>query len=235
MEVLYSFINIPFILIIGVIVFILVLSNIHNKKLKIDLISSISISVIIMFASLFMMITFPPMIIIIIITIIVWITIQLFISFRNKLILLRNNKKEIYIRDIEVDYSPAVLFYLINNKLETKVVLPATILNLCANKIIKLEENQDVCLNCGKLVHEQASTSTTGKSKIVAGVLGILLGTFGIHNFYLGYTGKALAQLLLTVLTCGLLSPIIGIWGLIEGILILTGSINEDADGNELI
>ena len=99
----------------------------------------------------------------------------------------------------------------------------------------KLEENQDVCLNCGKLVHEQASTSTTGKSKIVAGVLGILLGTFGIHNFYLGYNGKALAQLLLTVLTCGLLSPIIGIWGLIEGILILTGSINEDADGNELI
>ena len=99
----------------------------------------------------------------------------------------------------------------------------------------KLEENQDVCLNCGKLVHEQASTSTTGKSKIVAGVLGILLGTFCIHNFYLGYTGKALAQLLLTVLTCGLLSPIIGIWGLIEGILILTGSINEDADGNELI
>ena len=99
----------------------------------------------------------------------------------------------------------------------------------------KLEENQDVCLNCGKLVHEQTSTSTTGKSKIVAGVLGILLGTFGIHNFYLGYTGKALAQLLLTVLTCGLLSPIIAIWGLIEGILILTGSINEDADGNELI
>ena len=99
----------------------------------------------------------------------------------------------------------------------------------------KLEENQDVCLNCGKLVHEQTSTSTTGKSKIVAGVLGILLGTFGIHNFYLDYTGKALAQLLLTVLTCGLLSPIIGIWGLIEGILILTGSINEDADGNELI
>lgn len=97
----------------------------------------------------------------------------------------------------------------------------------------KLEENQDVCLNCGKLVKE--STSTTGKSKIVAGVLGILLGTFGIHNFYLGYTGKALAQLLLTVLTCGLLSPIIGIWGLIEGILILTGSINEDADGNELM
>lgn len=147
MEVLYSFINIPFILIIGVIVFILVLSNIHNKKLKIDLISSISISVIIMFASLFMMITFPPMIIIIIITIIVWITIQLFISFRNKLILLRNNKKEIYIRDIEVDYSPAVLFYLINNKLETKVVLPATILNLCANKIIKLEENQEGYIN----------------------------------------------------------------------------------------
>ena len=99
----------------------------------------------------------------------------------------------------------------------------------------KLEDNQDVCLNCGKLVREKTSTSDTGKSKIVAGILGILLGMFGVHNFYLGYTGKATAQLLLTVLSCGILSPIIGIWGLIEGVLILTGSISEDGDGNTLV
>lgn len=36
------------------------------------------------------------------------------------------------------------------------------------------------------------------KSKIVAGLLGLFLGTLGVHNFYLGYTGKAVAQLLLT-------------------------------------
>ena len=38
------------------------------------------------------------------------------------------------------------------------------------------------------------------KSRIVAGVFGIVLGALGVHNFYLGYTGKAVGQLLLTLL-----------------------------------
>lgn len=69
------------------------------------------------------------------------------------------------------------------------------------------------------------------KSKIAAGLLGIFLGSFGVHNFYLGYTGKAVAQLLITLLTCGFGAFISSIWGLVEGILILTGSINVDANG----
>ena len=69
------------------------------------------------------------------------------------------------------------------------------------------------------------------KSKIAAGILGILIGALGIHNFYLGYTGKGIAQLLITVLSFGILAFIPAIWGLIEGILILTGSINVDASG----
>ena len=72
------------------------------------------------------------------------------------------------------------------------------------------------------------------KSKIAAGILGILLGALGVHNFYLGYTGKGIAQLLITVLTCGWGSIFSGIWGLIEGILILTGSINVDGSGRPL-
>ena len=66
------------------------------------------------------------------------------------------------------------------------------------------------------------------KSKLAAGLLGILIGSFGVHNFYLGYTGKAVAQLLITLLTCGTGAVISGIWALVEGILILTGSINVD-------
>ena len=72
------------------------------------------------------------------------------------------------------------------------------------------------------------------KSKIAAGLLGILIGAFGVHNFYLGYTGKAVAQLLITVLSCGFLSFVSAIWALIEGIQILTGSINVDASGMPL-
>lgn len=66
------------------------------------------------------------------------------------------------------------------------------------------------------------------KSKMAGGLLGIFLGAFGVHNFYLGYTGKAIAQLLISVLSCFILSPVSGIWGLIEGIMILTGSIKVD-------
>lgn len=66
--------------------------------------------------------------------------------------------------------------------------------------------------------------SPYAKSKIAAGLLGIFLGCFGVHNFYLGNTGKAVAQLLLTLIGWILLGlgPIIAsIWGLVEGILIL--------------
>lgn len=64
------------------------------------------------------------------------------------------------------------------------------------------------------------------KSKMTAGLLGIFLGGLGVHNFYLGYTGKAIAQICLSLcFGAG------AIWGLIEGIMILTGSINKDAKG----
>ncbi|MDR1392739.1 MAG: TM2 domain-containing protein [Bifidobacteriaceae bacterium] len=60
------------------------------------------------------------------------------------------------------------------------------------------------------------------KSKLAAGLLGIFLGSLGVHNFYLGYIGKAVAQLLISVLSLGILAAASAIWGLIEGILILT-------------
>lgn len=78
------------------------------------------------------------------------------------------------------------------------------------------------------------NNNSNSKSKIAAGLLGIFLGTFGVHNFYLGYTGKAVAQLLISILSCGFLAFASSLWGLIEGILILTGSINTDAQGNPL-
>ena len=77
------------------------------------------------------------------------------------------------------------------------------------------------------------SATAEGKSKMAAGLLGIFLGTLGIHNFYLGYTGKAIVQLLLgTVGAFIIIGPVIsGIWGFVEGILILTGKISVDGKG----
>lgn len=109
-------------------------------------------------------------------------------------------------------------------------------MNYCSNCGKKVNENQDVCLNCGvNLRKNKKIDNVNGKSKITAGILGIFLGCYGVHNFYLGYNGKAIAQLLITLLSLFLLSWVSAIWGLIEGILILTGNIKKDASGNDLI
>jgi TM2 domain-containing membrane protein YozV len=59
--------------------------------------------------------------------------------------------------------------------------------------------------------------------KILAGILGIFLGSFGIHKFILGYNKEGIIQLIISVLSCGFL----GIIGLIEGIIYLTKSDEE--------
>ena len=82
-----------------------------------------------------------------------------------------------------------------------------------------------VCVKCGCAI---SSTPAKGaKSKMTAGLLGIFLGAWGVHNFYLGFTSKAIIQIVVTLVTCGAG----GLWGLIEGILIFTGKINADAEG----
>ena len=90
-----------------------------------------------------------------------------------------------------------------------------------------------VCVKCGYQLtgHPITAPGTEQKSKLAAGLLGIFLGYLGIHNFYLGFTNKGIAQLLISVLSFGALAAVSAIWGLIEGIMILTGSINVDAKG----
>lgn len=105
----------------------------------------------------------------------------------------------------------------------------------CSNCGKELNEGADVCLKCGAFVRkENANSSNTYKSRIAAGLLGIFLGTFGIHNFYLGNKQRGKTQLFLTVFSLGILSFISAIWGFVEGISILIGGINTDADGNPL-
>lgn len=67
------------------------------------------------------------------------------------------------------------------------------------------------------------SAMASDKNKVVAGVLGILLGSLGVHRFYLGDMTGGLIRLAISVVTCGIGSII----GLVEGIIYLTKS---DAD-----
>jgi TM2 domain-containing membrane protein YozV len=66
------------------------------------------------------------------------------------------------------------------------------------------------------------SRSEADSQKLISGILGILLGSLGIHKFVLGYTNEGLIMLLVTILTCGFGACVMGVIGLIEGILYLT-------------
>lgn len=92
----------------------------------------------------------------------------------------------------------------------------------------------NVIIQSGPGVQQPEAIGEPTKSKIAAGLLGIFLGFLGIHRFYLGHTGIGIAQLLITVLTCGWGTIVTLPWGLIEGILILVGNIDRDASGRLL-
>ena len=69
------------------------------------------------------------------------------------------------------------------------------------------------------------------KSKLVMLLLAIFLGWAGGHNFYIGFTSKAVAQLLISILSFGLLAPVSSIWALIEGIVLFGNQHAIDSNG----
>lgn len=92
-----------------------------------------------------------------------------------------------------------------------------------------IARNERFCSNCGCAVEPPVSSYSTHvqKSRLVAGLLGILIGGIGIHNFYLGNNTRGVLQIIVTLVTCG----VGAVWGFIEGILILCRHINYDAFG----
>jgi len=76
--------------------------------------------------------------------------------------------------------------------------------------------------------NQQKQYQTKQNSRMTAGLLQIFLGGFGVGRFYLDYTLIGTIQLLVTIFTCG----IGGIWGFIDGIMILLGI--PDVDGRNV-
>ncbi len=96
-----------------------------------------------------------------------------------------------------------------------------------------IERQTKYCSNCGQIIDYKAEICPKcgvrvlpvpgivigdGKNKIVAGILGILLGSFGVHKFYLGKIGQGILYLLF------FWTAIPGIIGIIEGVLYLVMS-----------
>ncbi len=112
----------------------------------------------------------------------------------------------------------------------------------CKNCGAELSEGATVCFECGSPqnvvrtnngnVTAQAPAMGKPKSKILAAVLCFLWGAYGIDQFYLGYTKTGIIRIVVSVVTCCVGGVI---WGIVDGIRILTGAINVDAKGNPII
>ncbi len=86
-----------------------------------------------------------------------------------------------------------------------------------------------------------SGTTPGGKNKLAAGLLAIFLGGFGIHKFYLGYTGPGLVYLLVntvgwivTFFLLGIPNMVLAVMALVEGIIYLTKS-DEDFEQTYVI
>ncbi len=104
-----------------------------------------------------------------------------------------------------------------------------------------------LCTNCGAqlpiapMPMQQANYGQAkpvgADKKLAAGLCGILLGSFGVHKFILGYQqegfillGVTLVAWVITIVTCGIGTPLVfipSIIGIIEGIMYLTKSDEE--------
>ena len=105
----------------------------------------------------------------------------------------------------------------------------------CSSCGVLIKKRAEICVHCGVRVKEGALESAaiaeySEKSRMVAGILGIVLGSIGVHRFYLGNIGLGILQIIVSLITFG----VGGLWGFIEGIIIISGGKWKDADGKSL-
>ena len=123
--------------------------------------------------------------------------------------------------------------------------------NYCSEcgKEVKNKDVAEVCLNCGcKLknskinIHNSlkginGTSKPIGNSKVVAGILAILLGAIGIHNFYLGYKEKGFIQVAIFLVALLIFEPIVlvnNVWSIVDAVNIFRGKM-KTATGEELV
>jgi len=97
----------------------------------------------------------------------------------------------------------------------------------CGNEIA---DAAVICIKCGVAADKRSISAAGDKSRTAYILLGLFLGCFGVHNFYSGYTGKGVAQLLLTFVGLFFIFPLIAvvIWVIVE-----ICTVTQDSEGNK--
>lgn len=96
-----------------------------------------------------------------------------------------------------------------------------------------IKRRAEICVKCGVRVAGSGGPAPdiaaeySSKSRVAAGILGVLLGGIGVHRFYLGYIGIGIVQIVVSLVTFG----IGGLWGFIEGVIILANGDWKDSRG----
>lgn len=93
----------------------------------------------------------------------------------------------------------------------------------CQNCGKEIADKAVVCIHCGCATQ---NSSDINKNMVVVILLWFFLGGFGAHRFYLGHALSG-TLMLLCLLFCWLIIPglILGIWWIIDIILIVSGNL----------
>ena len=74
----------------------------------------------------------------------------------------------------------------------------------CSSCGVVIKRAAELCVHCGVRVNRTPGVSYSEKSRVVAGILGIILGGLGVHRFYLGNIWIGILQIVVSVFTLGI-------------------------------
>ena len=99
----------------------------------------------------------------------------------------------------------------------------------CSRCGVQYADSSSFCPACGAPAGA-VPRPAAAKNRTAYVLLAFFLGVYGIHNFYAGYTQKAVIQLLLTGCSCWCLSLVVFIWNIVE-----MCTVENDASGAPMV
>jgi TM2 domain-containing membrane protein YozV len=74
--------------------------------------------------------------------------------------------------------------------------------------------------------YQAVGVNPNAKDRVAYVLLAVFLGSYGIHNFYAGYTNRGIIQLVISLATCFIGAIPMWIWAIIEAV-----TVTKDAQG----